>query len=218
VLVMGGAIQSGFAGPDDRVEIFDPKTNRWQTATRHENTQSSHTATLLSDGRVLIAGGLADPAIYDPASNTWQPAGKLAVQRCESQAVLLHDGRVLLVGGYICQEATLINSVEVYDPILRTWQQAVPLAQARYLHTATLLPDGRVLIVGGWKSINGYEDALLNTAKIYDDKSGTWSTLASLSIGRVMHTATLLSDGRVLVTGGQTSRGSFLNSAEVLGQ
>ena len=144
VLVMAGYNQSGSPGPDDRVELFDPKTNRWQQAALHKNTEGSHTATLLSDGRVLIAGGLADPAIYDPASNTWQPAGKLAVQRCESQAVLLQDGRVLLIGGYICQEETFINGVEVYDSVGNTWQQTAPLAQARYQHTATLLPDGRV--------------------------------------------------------------------------
>jgi N-acetylneuraminic acid mutarotase len=216
VLVMAGAIQSGSAGPDDRVEIFDPKTNRWQKAALHENTEGGHTATLLIDGRVLIAGGSADPAIYDPASDTWQPAGKLAISRALAQAVLLQDGRVLLIGGVpLPQGGTVLNSVEIYDPASNTWRQATPLAQARYIHTATLLPDGRVVIVGGW---NGYENSLLDSAEVYDYKSATWSTLAPLSIGRVEHTATLLPDGRILVTGGQTSRGVYLNSAEVLGR
>jgi N-acetylneuraminic acid mutarotase len=155
--------------------------------------------------------------IYDPANDTWRPAGKLAAARDEATAVLLQDGRVLLIGGTDLQRVTVFNSVEVYDPTSNAWQQAAPLAQARYEHTATLLPDGRVLVVGGWKSINGYEEAVLNTAEIYDDKRGTWTTLAPLSMGRVIHTTTLLPDGRILVTGGQTSRGVYANSAEVLG-
>jgi N-acetylneuraminic acid mutarotase len=218
ILVMAGAAQSGSSGPDDRVEIFDPKTGLWQKAADHANTEANHTATLLADGRVLIAAGNADPAIYEPVSDIWQPAGKLAVERCFAEAVLLQDGRVLLMGGVLLpQGGTVLNSVEIYDPAGGTWQQAAPLAQARLYHTATLLPDGRVLIVGGWESYYGYEDSLLDTAEIYDDRSGSWSTAPPLSIGRVGHTATLLPDGRVLVTGGETSRGVFLNSAEVLG-
>lgn len=220
VLVMAGATRSGSPGPDDRVEIFDPKTNRWQKAALHENTLGCHTATLLPDGRVLIAGGWADPAIYDPASDTWQPTGKPAVRRCESQAVPLQDGRVLLTGGYLSQdgENVFISSVEVYDPASNAWQQAAPLAQARFNHTATLLPDGRALIVGGWKSVDYYENSVLDTAEVYDSKSATWSMLAPLHIGRVAHTATLLPDGRILVTGGQISRGLYIDSAEVLGE
>jgi N-acetylneuraminic acid mutarotase len=142
----------------------------------------------------------------------------LVTPRAEAQAVLLLDGRVLLIGGTSLQRETVFNSVEIYDPASNTWQVAAPLAQARYEHTATLLPDGRVVVVGGWKSINGYEDALLDTAEIYDDKSATWGLLAPLSIGRIRHTATLLPDGRILVTGGETSRGTFLNRVELLGR
>ena len=220
VLVMAGVTRSGSPGPDDRVEIFDPKTNRWQKAALHENTLGRHTATLLPDGRVLVAEGYADPAIYDPARDTWQPTGKPAVRRSASRAVLLQDGRVLLTGGYLSQdgENVFINSVEVYDLASNAWQQATPLAQARFNHTATLLPDGRALIVGGWKSIDYYENSVLDTAEVYDGKSATWSMLAPLHIGRVAHTATLLPDGRILVTGGQISRGSYLNSAEILGR
>jgi len=217
VLVMAGNTRSGSPGPDDRVEIFDPKTNRWKNAALHENTYGSHTATLLPDGRVLIAGGVADPAIYDPAGDTWQPAGKLAIPRGEAQAALLQEGRVLLIGGTDLQRTAVLNSVEIYDPAGNTWRQAAPLAQAHYKHTATLLPDGRVLIVGGWKSINDYENAL-RTAEIYDDRSTTWNTLAPLNIGCSEHTTTLLPDGRILVTGGHISRGVYLNSAEVLGR
>jgi WD40 repeat protein len=218
VLVMAGAIQSGTGGPDDRVEIFDPKTNRWQQAALHENTGGNHTATLLPDGRVLIAGGSADPAIYDPASDTWQPAGSLAVERCFTRAVLLQDGRVLLIGGLLPQGGTALNSVEIYDPASNAWRQAAPLAQARFEHTGTLLPDGRVLVTGGTRLWDAWDDpgAFLSSVEMYDPASDTWSALPPLQQARVEHTATLLPDGRVLVTGGHATRNAFLDSVEIL--
>ena len=218
VFVMAGSKQSGPSGPDDRVEIFDPQRNLWQVAAPHENTDGGASATLLGDGRVLIAGGTADPAIYDPVNDAWQPAGTLITPRSQAQMARLPDGRVLLVGGvpFSASGGPILSSVEIFDPRNIIWLQAAPLARARYNTAAVLLPDGRVMIVGGWETSNGYEAALLNTAEIYDALTGTWSTSAPLAIGRASHTATLLPDGRVLVTGGETSRGVFLSSAEVL--
>ena len=217
VLVMGGSIRSGHPGSDDRVEIFDPDTNHWQKAAYHEHTESCQTATLLEDGRVLIAGGLANPTIYDPATDTWDSAGKLNTPRSQAQAVLLQSGRVLLIGG-LSFDGKPTHSVEIYDVDSNTWQETAQLKQARYNHTATLLPDGRVLVLGGWETYNGYESSLLDTAEIYDETDETWSTLSPLNIGRANHTATLLPEGQILVTGGQTSRGVLLNSVEILGQ
>jgi N-acetylneuraminic acid mutarotase len=220
VLVMAGAIQSGSPGPDDRVEIFDPTMNRWQQAARHENTEGNHTATLLSNGRVLIAGGSADPAIYDPTSDTWQPAGSLAVERCFARAILLQDGRVLLIGGILLpQGGTTLNSVEIYDPASNAWRQVAPLAQARFDHTATLLPDGRVLVTGGarlWETSWDDARAILSSVEIYDPASDTWSDLPSLQQARAEHTATLLPDERVLVTGGRATHNAVLDSVETL--
>jgi hypothetical protein len=220
VLVMAGAIQSGSPGPDDRVEIFDPTMNRWQQAARHENTEGNHTATLLPNGRVLIAAGNADPAIYDPASDTWQAAGSLAVERCFARAILLQDGRVLLIGGILLpQGGTTLNSVEIYDPASNAWRQVAPLAQARFDHTATLLPDGRVLVTGGarpWETSWDDAGAILSSVEIYDPASDTWSDLPSLQQARAGHTATLLLDGRVFVTGGHANQHSVLDSVEIL--
>ncbi len=215
VLVIAGAIQSGFSAPDDRVEIFDPRTNRWQQAAVHENAQFAHTATLLNDGRVLLAGGFSAPAIYDPARDAWEPTGELAVEQYSAQAVRLRDGKVLLIGGQVGQEGTPTQEVQVYDPASNTWSEALPLSHARYAHTATLMADGRVLVLGGWDTLGGYENSLINTAEIYD-RSGNWTPYTAVGIGRVQHIAALLADGRILVTGGETKRGSFLSSAGVL--
>jgi hypothetical protein len=224
VLVMAGTIQSGSAGqsgsggPDDRVEIFDPMTDRWQPAAPHEDTESNQTATLLPDGRVLIAGGAADPAIYDPTSDTWQPAGSLPVNRGFTRAVLLQDGRVLLLGGLDLQNSRAINNVQIYDPSRNAWQQAAPLAQARFAHTATLLSDGRVLVTGGASVWDTWDDpgAVLSSVEIYDPASDTWSAFPSLQQARAEHTATLLPDGQVLVTGGRANRRTALDSVEIL--
>jgi hypothetical protein len=222
VLVVAGSKQSGSSGPDDRVEIFNPSTNTWQKAALHQYTEGCHTATLLADGRVLIAGGMADPALYDPAGDTWQPAGKLAVARCFPQATLLHDGRVLLVGGILpSQSATPTDSVEVYDPASNSWGQAALLAQARYNQTTPilLLPDGRALVIGGAKLWEGtwYDPgAILSSVEIYDPAGDTWSPLPPLRQARADHTATLLPDGRVFVAGGRSSRDTYLDSAEIL--
>jgi hypothetical protein len=218
VLVMAGDIQSGYSGADDRVEIFDPQKNSWQKAAFHEHTIGCHTATLLMDGRVLIAGGEGYPAIYDPINDTWQPAGTLTFGRNLARAVLLQDGRVLLIGG-TDQLAKPTNSVEIYDPVSNTWQQAAPLQQARYDHTATLLPSGRVLVAGGaklWQDEWGNSDAFLNSIEIYNPASNSWSVWLPLQEHRMGHTATLLPDGRILMTGGIISLGTSLDSAEIL--
>jgi N-acetylneuraminic acid mutarotase len=220
VLVMAGTIQSGSASPDDRVEIFDPETDRWQRAALHENTGGNHTATLLPDGRVLIAGGSADPAIYNPGSDTWQATSSLTVERCWAKAALLQDGRVLLIGGILLpQEGTVLNSVEIYDPASSSWQEAAPLAQARFDHTATLLPNRGVLVTGGarlWETSWDDARAILNSVEMYDPASDTWSALPPLQQARAEHTATLLLDGRVLVTGGRANQHSVLDSVEIL--
>ena len=220
VLVMAGDKQSGSSGSDDRVEIFDPKTDRWQPAAPHENAGGSSTATLLADGRVLIAGGNVDPSIYDPVNDTWQPAGHLAMDRWRAQAVRLQDGRVLLIGGaLVAQAPPILNSVEIYDPASNTWRQAAPLAQARCSHTATLLPDGRVLVTGGsrlWDYSWDDPESFLSSVELYDPVGDTWGTLPPLRQGRADHTATLLPDGRVFVTGGWAAHYTILDSVAIL--
>jgi hypothetical protein len=219
VLVIAGATRSGSPGPDDRVEIFDPKTNNWQRAAPHVDIEGSQTATVLSDGRVLVAGGNDDPAIYDPSSDTWQPAEVLITDRWEPLAVRLFDGRVLLQGGRLPTEERIINSVEIYDPANDNWRQAAPTNQPHYRGTMTLLPDGRVLAAGGSRALDySWNDpsAILNSVEIYDPASNTWTSVAGLQRARADHTATLLSDGRVLITGGVGTGNVILDSIEII--
>src|SRR5918911_2829578 len=170
-----------------------------------------HTATLLPNGKVLVAGGdsLGSAELYDPATGTWRLTGSLNTPRgFDHTATLLPNGKVLVAGGYNGDE---INSAGLYDPATGTWTSTGNLNVARHSHTATLLPDGKVLVAGG-----GDEDGgITNSAELYNPATGTWSITGSLHTVRGRHTATLLPDSRVLVAGGTDSFFPSLRSSEL---
>jgi hypothetical protein len=174
-----------------------------------------HTATLLPNGKVLVAAGVdvnfnvsASAELYDPATGTWTVTGSLATARVDHTATLLPNGKVLVAGG------TNINSnlasAELYDPASGTWTATGSLGTGRQSHTATLLPNGNVLVAGGF---GGFPATQLASAELYDPASGTWTATGSLGTAREFHTATLLPNGKVLVAGG--FNGSLLASAEL---
>jgi len=185
-----------------------------------------HTATLLNDGRVLVAGGGQGPdtidgyddvpgaELFDPVSGSFTPAGTFARQY--HTATLLPSGKVLLAGGEKLFNTAMTES-ELYDPVTGQFQVTGSLVVAREGHTATLLQDGRVLIAGGMRSQDaGLNWVTLADAEIYDPVTGTFSLTGSLNDARSGHTATLLPSGKVLITGGFTAQPSyFLASAEL---
>jgi hypothetical protein len=179
----------------------------WTLTGRLLEARTSHTATLLADGRVLVAGGsgglalLATAEVYDPAMRAWAAVGPMTMPRIYHTATLLPDGRVLVTGGLAQAENgwwSTTSSAEVFDPATATWAATDNLTTARYLHTATALLDGTVLVAGG--SYPGADGT--DPAELYDPATGTWSKTAALFIPSFGHTATLLPDGAVLVVGG----------------
>jgi hypothetical protein len=161
-----------------------------------------HTATLLPNGKVLVAGGsyfggsFNTCEHYDPTTGMWSPTGALADERHGHSATLLPNGKVLVVG----KDSMLWSaacSTELYDPDSGTWTMTSSLAEGRGNHTATLMHNGRVLVAGG------YSLGFLGSAETYDPDSGAWTTTGSLAEGRTYPTATLMSDGRVFVAGGE---------------
>jgi hypothetical protein len=168
-----------------------------------------HTATLLSNGRVLVAAGrtesnpLASAEVYDPATRSWASTGSLTQQRSEHTATLLADGRVLVAGGRLLP-STDISSAEIYDPASGTWAPTGSLNQPRRAHTATLLPNGKVLVAGGLQGgFTGTGYQALTSAELYDPATGIWTVTGSLATARGDHTATLFANGKVLAVGGR---------------
>ncbi len=173
-----------------------------------------HSATLLADGRVLVAGGwtgsqtLASVEIYDPASNDWSQTGALVEARHGHSSTLLADGRVLIVGGY---RGTWLASAEIYDPISGTSVQTNPLFCHGTLHQTTVLLDGRVLVVGG--ACGSGRPGIVAHAEIFDPLTGTWQATTPMVQARNGMSATLLPDGRVwIIAGGD---GEQLVSTEI---
>ena len=185
----------------------------FSTTGRLFTPRHSHTATLLPNGRVLVAGGWSNGAVasaelYDPATGAWTVTGALASARYSHTAVLLSDGKVLVAGG--TGLAGPLGTAEIYDPSTGAWTATGALT-ARAGHTATLLPDGRVLVAGG----QGAGSVFLASSQIFNRTTGVWTnTTGSLAVGRSNHAAVLLPDGRVEVVGGFIT-GTFTETREV---
>jgi hypothetical protein len=159
--------------------------------------REGHTATILTDERVLVAGGyaVANAELFDPTTQTFAATGKMNSERDGHTATALPNGKVLVAGGVARSTASVLQTAELYDPVTGTFAATGSMATARAGHTATLLPNGKVLVAGG------YNDA---SAELYDPATGAFTSTGNMSISRLGHTATLLPNGKVLIAGGQT--------------
>ncbi|TXK30941.1 IPTL-CTERM sorting domain-containing protein [Ottowia sp. GY511] len=181
----------------------------WTASGDLATARTRHTATLLPNGKVLVAGGanasgdLVQAELYDPATGTWAPAAGMLAARSQHTATLLPNGKVLMAGGFGAG-----THAELYDPDADTWTATGSLTQVRVAHTATLLANGSVLVAGGISSAS-------SSAEIYNPATGTWTATGSLGQGRFFHAATLLPGGKVLVAGGTPNGDLGLISAEL---
>jgi hypothetical protein len=218
VLVVGGIQVFGTLAS---AELYDPRIRTWSKAGSLPTPRWGHTATLLKNGKVLVVGGSAADGVhlgstssaelYDPKTNTWYAAANMRTPRSFHTATLLPDGRVLVVGGlqaFTDVTGRVLASVEVYDPATDAWSPGPPLAAARAKHDAILLANHDVLVLGGTQSVGNLDKEAsrsLRTAELFDPATDTWSTTASMQDARILPTAMLLPDDRVLVVGDEAS-------------
>ena len=211
VLVAGGAAGGTYPGLASlaSAELIDPATLSWTSTGSMTQARAGHTATLLRDGRVLVAGG-GDPngngrkfdtaELYDPATGRWTATGDMTESRNGHTATLLPDGKVLVTGG--SGGGLSHKSAELYDPATGKWTATGDLIQGRSSHTATLLRDGTVLAAGGvFGDDAGSCCGPLSSAELFDPHTESWTATGSMIELRGGSTATLLLDGRVLVAG-----------------
>ena len=168
--------------------------------------RTSHTATLLPDGTVLVTGGwlhfytISSAELYNPTTEKWSSTGSLQTPRDNHTATLLRNGKVLVVGGGNHMKGKpgqrqVFANAELYDPASKTWSAAGSMQTERRFHSATLLPDGRVLVVGGLSQ----RSKPVTSPEIYDPTTDKWSSTGTPQTCII--STTLLDDGKVLGIG-----------------
>jgi Galactose oxidase, central domain len=218
VLIVGGhlniPLRSHTVGPSDGLgttELFDPSTGTFTSSANMITPRGEHTATLLADGRVLIAGGidrqgrsLASAEIYDPSTAIFTATGSMSISRAGHTATLLNSGRVLIAGGYTGGYGlgSPLAGAELYDPTTGAFTATGDMTVAQATPKAILLPDGKVFIAPG------DDETDPERAELFDPDSGTFSRTGWVyprvfpygCCAGVAGAVGLLANGKVLVT------------------
>jgi hypothetical protein len=165
------------------------------------------TANVLPDGRILLISATGTK-LFDPATGTVSLTGSPSVPRAGHASAVLNDGKVLVTGGAIGSQP--LSAAEIWDPTTGAFSPTGDMTEPRGFHTATTLDNGKVLITGGGVISQSGGEAVPPTvsAELFDPASGTFTKTGDMALGRALHTAVKLDDGRVLIVGGGTADAS----------
>lgn len=213
------AVSALLAGSATPVVARDSQANALHALPDMPGARAAHSASLLGDGRVLLAGGCiatgceegisGDALLFDPGQGRFIATGNLQTPRVGHRAVPMRDGSILLFGGWTADGATA--SIERYDPAKARFSTVGNMLQARDGFSATPLLDGTILIAGGYAA--GMQRTA--NAEVFDPRTGKSVAVDTMSAARMAHTATLLPDGRVLIVGGSASRERLVDAIEL---
>lgn len=199
VLVVGGFdVDAGVGFAIRSAEVYSEGARTFSQVGDLGEARSVQTATLLQDGRVLVAGGIGNSGalttceIFNATTGTWTPTGALQTARALHTATLLADGRVIVTGDF---NGSGGNTSEVFRPDAGQWGMGAVLSASRYSHAAVVTKSGRVLVSG-------------SSSEVYAPDAG-WLLTRPMNFPRLNHQLTLLPDGRVFVTGGQVNATEF---------
>jgi N-acetylneuraminic acid mutarotase len=225
VLVAGGtSVGTQFPPPGlAAAELYDPPTGTWTATGGLRTPRFGHSAVLLPDSSVLVAGGtglrsgqsvtaLRSAERYRPDTGTWTELAPMTDARTGHPAVVLANGRVLVIGGSIPTARdtdAALAFCELYDPATNAWTPTGNLLAPRSRHQAVLVSTTSVLVTGGsapGAAGDGTFDPFSRaSAELYNQNSGTWSAAAAMPAGRGLHRTVPLGSGKVLVVGGTDS-------------
>src|SRR5262249_20205684 len=180
--------------------IFDPATGTWTDGPLLATARTNHSAVVLANGKLLVAGGTGPPgigapatiaraAIYDPASNTRAPAGTMKIPRVNFGLIALPDGRALALGGN--SAGAFVNSSEIFDPsapVATAWAYTsngtqTTMSEPKGFPNPFLL-NGKVVVAGG----NNPDSSTATAAvEVFDPATQIWSRLTDLNQARTQH-------------------------------
>jgi hypothetical protein len=208
VLVTGGHQFNAPNSAVDSAEVWDPGTGSFMPVGSMSVARESHSATLLPDGRVLIAGGYGTNSVgvtaaetFDPGTLAFTGTDSLGSARAEHSATLMANGTVLIAGGLLDIPGNALDSAEIYDPAGDAFTPTGSMTVPRGAHAAATLTDGTILIAGGYTAFP-FLGVTHASAEIYDPAAGTFAATASMPNARGRFIAASLQSGDVLVAGG----------------
>ena len=206
--------------PMPSAELYDIGTGTFSFTGSMNSARLGHTAVLLGNGTLFVAGGwnvdfsaINLTETYDPVTEQFTPSDSMVDARMGHTATLLKDGTILMAGG--ADDFGILSSAELCAPTLDDCYLVGAMSAPRQYATATLLDDGQVLIAGGITDTADCTGCATATAELYDTVTQTFTPIGSMHAARTGHSATILTDGKVLIAGGLNDSNTVLDSTDL---